>query len=259
MKYILSLFLLLNTFPVAVAEEEEEKAQELSREQVQERISAAEEKHKDNPHMLRLIGQLKEGINSKYAEQEKPEQAAAPAFDASKDTASSAYSNADYDTAFKHYQALAEQGDAEAAMMLGVMYQGGLGTEKDPAAAHAWYKKSSTDGMSGSGALLERIEEDDMSLEELQAAEEYYEKISQQPAAGDAGTSANENGQTFSMTQRLPGISKPPQQRELATPDRGQPARLTPTRIESLQHPSPTTGQLQHPRPERYYRQAPAG
>lgn len=255
MKYILPLLLLLITYSVVA---EEEKPREFSEEELQDRFTAAEERYKDNPQMLRVIEQLKEGITAKYKQQETPPPPAEPAFDASKDTAGNAYKNEDYETAFKHYKALAEQGDPEAGMMLGVMYQGGMGTEKDNAAAHAWYKKSSEEGMSGSGALLEVIEEDNMNLEELQQADKYYAEISEQKDADKQA--GDENSAYGNITVELPAVIKPAQDYQ----DSGQQADHTrqvhfvPEKIKPVQHPSPTVNRGEHIQPDRFFRK-PAG
>lgn len=255
MKYFLPLFLLLITYSLAA---EEEKPREFSQEELQERFTTAEERYKDNPQMLRVIEQLKEGITAKYKQQETPPPPAEPAFDASKDTAGNAYKNADYETAFKHYKALAEQGDPEAAMMLGVMYQGGLGTEKDNAAAHAWYKKSSEEGMSGSGALLEVIEEDDMSLEELQQADKYYADISEQEVTDKGGGS--EESAYGNITAELPAVIKPARDyQDTQQTGHTRQVRFVPEKISPVQHPSPTVTRGQHIQPDRFFRNKPAG
>jgi len=51
-----------------------------------------------------------------------------------------AYEQADYATALKELTPLAEQGNADAQVLLGLMYLRGLGVLKDPALALMWYK-----------------------------------------------------------------------------------------------------------------------
>jgi len=262
MKRFLLLFLLLPAFPAPAAEE---KSAEMNEEQIQDKFSAAEERFKDNPDMLRVIHQLKEGYQAKNQKEETPAAPPQPDFDASKSVADSAYNNGDYETAFKHYKALAEKGDAEAGMMLGVMYQGGLGTDKNRAAAHAWYKKSSEEGMSGSGALLEQIEETDISSEELQEAEKYYADINKQadtdtqPAADKTGSTSPVPAGNPALRQALPAVVKPgmdgqyPQERMQI-----RQVRYIPEKINPMPHPAPTTVHGDHIQPERYYRKQPS-
>ena len=50
-----------------------------------------------------------------------------------------AYARGDYETAFREFKTLAEQGDAEAQFNLGVMYHIGEGVTPDYAQAMQWY------------------------------------------------------------------------------------------------------------------------
>jgi len=53
---------------------------------------------------------------------------------------------ADYATALKELTPLAEQGNADAQVLLGLMYLRGLGVSKDPAVALKWYKAAADQG-----------------------------------------------------------------------------------------------------------------
>ncbi len=55
------------------------------------------------------------------------------------DEAVAAYKRADYATALREWRTLAKQGNANAQLLLGVMYDIGLGVRQDDAQAHMWF------------------------------------------------------------------------------------------------------------------------
>jgi len=57
-----------------------------------------------------------------------------------------AYNRGDYDTALKKFLPLANQGDAEAQLYLGIMYSQGLGVPKDFVQAYRWYTLAADQG-----------------------------------------------------------------------------------------------------------------
>ncbi|CBY81047.1 hypothetical protein AO053_09715 [Haemophilus influenzae biotype aegyptius] len=57
-----------------------------------------------------------------------------------------AYEQSDYQTAFKLWLPLAEQGDAQAQGGLGMMYERGLGVKQDYFKAVNWYRKAAEQG-----------------------------------------------------------------------------------------------------------------
>lgn len=57
-----------------------------------------------------------------------------------------AYNSGDYETAFKEWQPLAEQGNANAQFNLGIMYDNGWGVAQDPQYAANWYLKAAQQG-----------------------------------------------------------------------------------------------------------------
>jgi TPR repeat protein len=57
-----------------------------------------------------------------------------------------AYLRGGYPTALREFRPLAEQGDADAQFLLGVMYDEGWGVAQDYAAAVRWYRKSAVQG-----------------------------------------------------------------------------------------------------------------
>lgn len=62
------------------------------------------------------------------------------------DLANDAYDVGDYATAYTHYKALAEQGNAIAQFNLGIMYKKGRGVTKDCAKAVEWFRKAANQG-----------------------------------------------------------------------------------------------------------------
>ncbi len=57
-----------------------------------------------------------------------------------------AYEKGDYATALRLWRPLAEQGNAEAQVGLGLLYLNGWGVPRDYAAAVAWYRKGAEQG-----------------------------------------------------------------------------------------------------------------
>ena len=65
-----------------------------------------------------------------------------------------AYKIGDYVTALREWQPLAEQGDADAQYMLGLMYSKGQGVPWDDKAAMQWYRRAAEQGYAGAQAEL---------------------------------------------------------------------------------------------------------
>ncbi len=57
-----------------------------------------------------------------------------------------AYNRGDYETAFKEWHPLAEQGNAQAQYYLGVLYFKGEGVPQDYAQARKWWRKAAAQG-----------------------------------------------------------------------------------------------------------------
>lgn len=70
---------------------------------------------------------------------------AAPAW-ADFEEGSTAFARGDYVTAFREFKALAEEGDADAQVIIGFMYAHGLWVLKDAAEAAEWYRKAAQQG-----------------------------------------------------------------------------------------------------------------
>ena len=60
-----------------------------------------------------------------------------------------AYSAGDYATALQELRPLAEQGDAGAQFLLGIMYRNGRGVLQDYTEAVSWYRKAAEQGDAG--------------------------------------------------------------------------------------------------------------
>src|SRR5215813_8074537 len=69
------------------------------------------------------------------------------------ESAQHAYQQEEYATALKDATALAEQGQAEAQVLLGRMYLTGLGVPRNPGTALKWFKAAAVQG-NADGALL---------------------------------------------------------------------------------------------------------
>ncbi|HHF5802937.1 TPA: tetratricopeptide repeat protein [Haemophilus influenzae] len=67
---------------------------------------------------------------------------------------SEATTRGDYQTTFKFLLPLAEQGNAQAQLMLGNMYANGLGVKQDDVEAVKWYRKAAEQGVANAQAIL---------------------------------------------------------------------------------------------------------
>ena len=67
---------------------------------------------------------------------------------------SEATTRGDYQTTFKFLLPLAEQGNAEAQLMLGVMYARGIGVKQDDFEAVKWYRQAAEQGYGGAQVML---------------------------------------------------------------------------------------------------------
>ncbi len=68
-----------------------------------------------------------------------------------------AYDRGDYATALREWRQLAEQGDTEAQIRLGVIYQDGLGVPRDYAEAARWYHKAAEQGDESAEIYLKQV------------------------------------------------------------------------------------------------------
>ena len=68
-----------------------------------------------------------------------------------------AYNRGDYVPAIRVFRALAEQGNAKAQNVLGVMFRKGEGVAKSPARAHMWFSLAAKRGEAGAKAELREV------------------------------------------------------------------------------------------------------
>jgi TPR repeat protein len=68
-----------------------------------------------------------------------------------------AYNRGDYTPAIRAFRTLAEQGNAKAQNVLGVMFRKGEGVTKDPARAHMWFSFAAARGDAKAKAELREV------------------------------------------------------------------------------------------------------
>lgn len=80
-----------------------------------------------------------------------------------------AYNRGDYLPAIKVFRAMAEQGNAKAQSVLGVMYRRGQGVSRSPVRAFLWLRRAAARGDAKAGAELREVSQT-MTPEELAQA-----------------------------------------------------------------------------------------
>jgi hypothetical protein len=81
-----------------------------------------------------------------------------------------AYNRGDYVPASRVFRTLAEQGNAKAQNVLGVMFRKGEGVPKNPARAHMWFSFAAKRGEPGARAELREVSRT-MTAQEISDAE----------------------------------------------------------------------------------------
>ena len=81
-----------------------------------------------------------------------------------------AYNRGDYMPAIRLFRPLAEQGNAKAQNVLGVMFRKGEGVAKNPARAHMWFSFAAKRGEAGAKAELREVSRT-MTAQEISQAE----------------------------------------------------------------------------------------
>ncbi|HHE9996489.1 sel1 repeat family protein [Haemophilus influenzae] len=95
-----------------------------------------------------------------------------------------AYKQSDYQTAFKLWLPLAEQGNADAQVNLGEMYEKRLGVKQDYFEAVKWYRKAAEQGYAGAQFLLGNMYENGKGVKQDDVeAVKWFRKAAEQ---GDA-------------------------------------------------------------------------
>jgi TPR repeat protein len=85
-----------------------------------------------------------------------------------------AYNRGDYVPAMAVFRALAEQGNAEAQTLLGVMYRRGQGVKRSSARAYLWFNRAASGGNARAKTELREVSRG-MTAEELAKAKEVAE------------------------------------------------------------------------------------
>ncbi len=257
-------------------------------EEQMDKLKAAEVQYKDNPAMMKLIKQVKE--QSGMTEEVTPAQPPPPPLppkhistaEGSRDAAHAAYSRKDYATALEQYKALAASGDPEANAILGMMYEGGIGTEPDMAEAQAWYKRAAEEGAENNqfskmvtDKTIESYEKYRISEEDSANANEVYEEINKE--ISEYGSTEQINNQTdttsaseaetgpYSQYPSSVGYSEraisysSPKHEQIQNVYNLWPrvVKITPEKIEHMRHLRPE-GQVYHLHPEKFHKQRPA-
>jgi TPR repeat protein len=93
-----------------------------------------------------------------------------PAFAGPWEDGMAAYNRGDYMPAIRLFRPLAEQGNAKALSVLGVMFRRGEGVAKNPARAHMWFSLAAARGDAGAKAELREVSRT-MTREEISQAE----------------------------------------------------------------------------------------
>jgi TPR repeat protein len=81
-----------------------------------------------------------------------------------------AYNRGDYVPAMRVFRTLAEQGNARAQNVLGVIFRKGQGVPKNPARAHMWFSFAANRGEAGARAELREVSRT-MTAQEISQAE----------------------------------------------------------------------------------------
>jgi TPR repeat protein len=81
-----------------------------------------------------------------------------------------AYNRGDYMPAIRLFRPLAEQGNAKAQNLLGVMFRKGEGVAKNPARAHMWFSFAAKQGEASARAELREVSRT-MTAQEISQAE----------------------------------------------------------------------------------------
>lgn len=277
----LGFLILILISPWLAAEEKQSPAAtpkpEFTEEQLN-KLKTAEEQFKDNPEMMNFIQKIKDQVGLNEAPEPEPEPPPPPVKGPSIEElreqystrsvefpalspAERAYKNRDYATSIDLYKERAAQGDAEASLRLGAMYEMGQGVEKDPAAAQAWYRRAAETGDSRGKLFIRSIESTTLPEEDLEKADEIYKEINEEmatlagedPAAQTGAETGDRPGIAFEV-RRDSGTTPPDIIRYETAP--GGEARFAPEKYPSLSHPKPAMDTTDRFQPERYRRPA---
>ena len=92
-----------------------------------------------------------------------------------------AYQRGDYATALRIFRQFADQGDADAQLNLGVMYERGKGVPQDYAAAVKWFQKAAGQGYASAQYIVGNMYDKGLGVtEDYAAALKWYRKAANQ-------------------------------------------------------------------------------
>lgn len=177
--------LMLPALPAAADKPDQGKHQ-ITDEQLRE-LGAKREQFKDNPRAMKFLDAVQDelGISAEDIARAQGKITIEPDLQAGDEEepiegdphlAGHAYNSGDYETAYEHYKAMADDGNSYASLMLGLMYQQGLGVDSNMAKAHAYYGRAAEQGDKRGRELLRNIEHG-MSNAEREKAEQEYQAL----------------------------------------------------------------------------------
>ena len=225
---------------------EDSETPKYSEEQLQ-KLKAAEEKYKDNPGIMNMINKLKENAGITDTAEVKKESGPPPVMahgevitQGSHQQGKEAIRNKDYETAIANYKVLAAEGDTEASVKLGTIYE----LQGDNSAAYTAYKQAaeSEDNDRNSKKAAERIRWLDRKGvtgdEEIDQANQLMEESSQ--TSGSSIVKNTKSLQYKPVTASLQlGANPPIKPVYHIQPIKPRVVKVTPERISNIQHFKP--------------------
>jgi tetratricopeptide (TPR) repeat protein len=217
-----------------------------------QKLKAAEEKYKDNPQVLKIINNIK--ANSGITDAKPEVESGPPPITAhgevitqgSHNEAEEAFRNNDSETAIAHYKVLAAEGDPEASLKLGYIYE----QQGDNKAAYAAYKKASESEFNNEDSImaaerLKWLEKDVLSDEEIEQANQLTEEPmntagNQQGTSGTKSINNTNQVQYRSITTSpIPSVSSATKSAIIYQAIAPRVVKISPERISKLEHFKP--------------------
>lgn len=215
-----------------------------------QKLKAAEEKYKDNPKVLEIINNIKEssGITDTVEVEKEPGPPPITAHgevitQGSHQQAEKAFRNKDNETAIAHYKVLAAEGDPEAGLKLGYIYE----QEGDNKAAYAAYKQAaesehSTIESKNAAERLKWLEKDVMSDDEIEQASQLNEDPSKpsMEQSESKGSSISTQVQYRPVNNTSTPVGTPPiKSAYYSQSSRPRIVKVSPKKISNFQHFKP--------------------
>ncbi len=236
-------FLGLFSTQSAAEDSEDSEIPKYSEEQLQT-LKAAEEKYKDNPQIMNMINKLKKNAGITDTVEVKKESGPPPVMahgevitQGSYQQAKEAIRNKDYETAIANYKVLAAEGDTEASVKLGTIYE----LQGDNSAAYTAYKQAaeSEDNDRNSKKAAERIRWLDRKGvtgdEEIDQANQLMEESSQTSGSSTVKNTKSLQYKPVTATSQL-GTNPPIKPVYHIQPIKPRVVKVTLKRISNIQH-----------------------